>query len=309
MQMFTKIVGNRIAGVTSIIVSLVVMLGAASAAAGQNTVQYLAFDRPESWALKYFSAISTFTSVGAPLAREPGSVDFGLEGGWIPHLSEDQRRVGFDGKNLEDLNKTPVFGRPRVTIGLPGGFSAELAWVPPVEINGQRTNLVSGALERAFLDHGPLTLGLRLYGQAGHAKGDFTCSKDVVSQPPGSDGNPLGCSGLSQDTATLNNIGAALTGGVRIGGGGALHFAGGATYNDLQFQTGAVENGVPDDTRLVTHGWTGWIAAGAGWPLGKRLGFSVEAFYSPLAVKRPPATDTQNDGLFNVRALLSYHVF
>ena len=75
------------------------------------------------------------------------------------------------------------------------------------------------------------------------------------------------------------------------------------------FQVGAVENGKPDNTRLTTHGWTGWAAAGAGWPLGRRASIAVEAFYSPLIVRRPPRQDTQNDGLFNVRALLRYQVF
>ena len=305
MTILRKVLTSRIAHV----ISAAMILGAASRSAAQSPVEHLAFDRPEAWALKYFAAVSTFTGLGPPIAREPWSIDFGLEGGWIPHLSDSQRRVGYDGTALEDLNKTPVFGRPRLAVGLPGGLSAELGWVPPVEIDGERSNLVAGALERPFFEPGALTLGLRVYGQVGHAKGDFTCSKSVASQPPGSGGNPLGCNGTSKDTATLDDVGAALTGGVKIGGGGALHFAAGATYNDLAFQTGAVELGVPDDTRLVTHGWTGWAAAGAGWPLGERLGFSVEAFYSPLIVRRPPGQGTQNDGLFNVRALLRYRVF
>jgi hypothetical protein len=304
MYKFPKSHTSRIARV----ISAAMILGAASRLAAQSPVEHLDFDRPEAWALKYFSAVSTFTGFGPPVARKPGSVDFGLEGGWIPHLSNSQRRVGFDGTALEDLNKSPVFGRPRLAIGLPGGLSAELGWVPPVEINGQKSNLLAGALEGPFLEQGPWTLGLRVYGQIGHATGDFTCSKSVASQPPGSNGNPRGCDGTSEDTATLNNVGAALTGGVKIGGGGALHFAGGATYNDLAFQAGAVEDGKPDNTRLTAHGWTGWVTAGAGWPLGRRLGFAVEAFYSPLMVRRP-GQGTQNDGLFNVRALLRYQVF
>lgn len=302
---FRSGVSGRIARV----ILAAMILGATSQLAAQSPVEHLAFDRPESWALKYFSSVSTFTGLGSPVVREPWSVELGLEAGWIPHLSDSQRRVGFDGMNLEDLNKTPVFGRPRVAVGLPGGLSAELGWVPPVEINGQKTNLLAGALERPFLDRADWTLGLRLYGQVGYATGDFTCSTSVASQPPGSNGNPLGCNGPSRDTARLNNAGAALTGGVKIGAGGALHFAVGATYNDLAFQVGAVEFGFPDDTRLATHGWTGWAAAGVGWPLGRRLGFSVEAFYSPLNVVRPPRQDAQNDGLFNVRALLRYRVF
>lgn len=288
--------------------ALFFLLAAGSRVAAQTPAQQIDFSRPEAWALKYFSAVSTFTALGPPVVREPGSIDFGLELGWIPSLSESQRRVGFDGTALEDLNKSPLFGRPRLTVGLPAGFSVEGAWVPPVGINGQRANLFAAALERPFVDADPWTLGFRLYGQLGHAKGDFTCSKDVASQPPGSSGNPRSCDVPSADSATLNNVGLALTGGVKLGGGGALHFAGGGTYNDLVFQVGAVTAGVPDNTRLATHGWTGWVAAGAGWPLGKGASIAAEAYYSPLLVRRPPQEATQNDGLFNVRALLRFHI-
>lgn len=277
--------------------------------AAQTPAQQIDFNRPEAWALKYFSAVSTFTALGPPVVREAGSIDFGLEGGWIPSLSESERRVGFRGTEVEDLNKTAVFGRPRLTVGLPGGFSVEAAWVPPIVVNGGKANLFAAAIERPFVVADPWALGFRLYGQLGHSKGDYTCSEDVVAQPPGSSGNPKSCDVRSTDSATLNNVGAALTGGVKIGGGGAVHFAVGGTYNDLVFQVGAyTAGGVPDNTRLATHGWTGWVAAGAGWPLGKAASIAAEAYYSPLLVRRPPDTDTQNDGLFNVRALVRFHL-
>ena len=288
--------------------ALVFFLATASRVAAQIPAQQIDFNRPEAWALKYFSAVSTFTALGPPVVREAGSIDLGLEAGWIPSLSESQRRVGFDGTAVEDLNRSPLFGRPRLTVGLPSGFSVEGAWVPPVGINGQKSNLLSAALERPFVDAETWTLGFRLYGQLGHSKGDFTCPSDVASQPPGSSGNPKSCDVGSKDSATLNNVGLALTGGVKLGGGGALHFAAGGTYNDLVFQVGAVTAGYHDTTRLATHGWTGWVAAGAGWPLGKGASFAAEAFYSPLSVMRPPQEMAQNDGLFNVRAVLRLHI-
>src|SRR5664280_644723 len=128
--------------------AVVFLLAAGSRVAAQTPAQQIDFNRPEAWALKYFSAVSTFTALGPPVVRAAGSIDFGLELGWIPSLGESQRRVGFDGTALEDLNKSPLFGRPRLTVGLPFGFSAEAAWVPPVGINGQRANLVAAALER-----------------------------------------------------------------------------------------------------------------------------------------------------------------
>lgn len=260
----------------------------------------LAFDRPEAWALKYFAAATTFTPLAAPRERAPGALEFALEAGWVPYLDESQRRVGFRGTALEDLNKTPAYARPRLLVGLPAGFGVEVGWVPPVRLNGGKANLFNAALEKTFFDTAGGSLGLRAFGQLGHAKGDFTCPEDVVAEAPGSPGNPQGCNRRSEDSATLNDVGAALTGGVKLGGA-TLHGALGATYNDLQFQVGAFTNGTPDNTLLATHGWTGWVAAGADFPVGAHASLSVEAFYSPLAVRRPPATESGNDGLFNVR--------
>ena len=39
----------------------------------------------------------------------------------------------------------------------------------------------------------------------------------------------------------------------------------------------------------------------------KRAALTVDAFYSPLWVQRTPTSPRTNDGLFNVRALLSYN--
>jgi hypothetical protein len=279
-------------------------------AAGQTPTQSSAsigFNRPEAWALKYFTAVTTFTGIGPPVVREPGSLDIGLELGWIPWLDANERRVGFEGTALEDLNKTPLLGRVRASVGLPGGISAELGWVPPIGINGEKANLFAAALERPFVDTGVFSAGLRIYGQVGHAKGDITCPKSVVSQAPGSAGNPLSCTEPSQDTATLNHVGGALTAGVRLGGGTALDVSAGATYNDVQFQVGSFTNGVPDNTSLTTHGWTGWVAAGGGC-LVQRTWLGIEAFYSPLPVRRFPRTDLENDSLFNVRAVIRYRI-
>ncbi|WP_295624801.1 hypothetical protein, partial [uncultured Nitrosomonas sp.] len=40
----------------------------------------------------------------------------------------------------------------------------------------------------------------------------------------------------------------------------------------------------------------------------RKIRLSVGMFYSPLWVTRPPAVSSQNDALFNVRALLTYQL-
>ena len=134
----------------TLIVAGVVLLFAAGRPQAQPLVsgaENLDFDRPEAWAMKYFASLSLLTSMGAPKAYEPGAILLGFEGGWVPHLSEEQRRVGFNGTKLEDLNKTSFFGRVRATVGLPSKFSVDIGYVPPIELNGAKPHFfVQGKL-------------------------------------------------------------------------------------------------------------------------------------------------------------------
>ena len=110
----------------------------------------LDFDDPQSWAMQYFGSVALFTPLGAPVVREAGSVDLALEVTQVPHLSADERRVGFGGFKEEDLNRLPVFVRPRVAVGLPHRFAIEVGYVPPIEVDGIEPNLLSLAVDHAF---------------------------------------------------------------------------------------------------------------------------------------------------------------
>lgn len=296
------------------LVSTIILLGLATAAPlhAQDVIdatEEISFDRPEAWAMKWFASITQFTAVGPPRHREPWQLEIGLELGWVPSLSEEERRVGFNGTKVEDMNRVDVMPRPRLAVGLPGDLTLELAWVPPIEVEGVTPNLLAVAVERPVFDRQRLILGLRAYGQLGGTEGDYTCSEHDASYPPGSEDNPFGCEAPSSDTATLDTLGFGLTGGYRIGGdrGATLHFAAFANYMDLEFQVDALTYGLRDRTRLVTDGWTWSVVAGAELPLGSSTSLSLEGFYSPLDVRRDPTSDvTENDALLNARAMVRY---
>jgi len=149
-----------------------------------------AFDSPEGWAMAH--TVSASLNLGAGPASTLSTWDWRLsaELGSIPHLSREEQRVGFGGYKLEDMNKSPVFGRGRLHVGLPAAITAELSWTPPLEINGGKPQHLFGlALERALWRGEDWTLGGRLFAVRGAARGDTTCSRSVARQAPGSAGN------------------------------------------------------------------------------------------------------------------------
>jgi hypothetical protein len=276
-----------------------------------NTLQgteFLDSRRPEAWAMNYFTSVSLFSGFGAPRGREFGSVELGAEMDWIPRLSDAQRKVGFNGTKDEDLNKAPVFARPRVTVGLPGRFSLSLSYLPPIRIFGLEPNLFALALERPLYEQGPWTVGARLYGQIGDAKGAVTCPGAVAKFPPGAAENPYGCEKKSMDKAVQRYAGLEFSAAYRIErlGGLTPYLTVAGNYLDTEVRVHAETYGVHDRRRLKAETWTFSLGAGASYPLTDRFTLSVGMFYSPLWVARPPDASNQNDGLANVRALLSY---
>jgi len=265
-------------------------------------------DRPEAWAMFYFTSVSMFSGLGTPRSRPLGSVEAGLELGSIPHLDDDQRKVGFNGVKEEDLNKAPIFARGRLTVGLPWKLAIILGYVPPVEVFGLRAHLFAYGLERPLYERGPWTFGLRAYGQVGYVEGAFTCPGDVADKPPGSPGNPYGCEGKSKDKATQTYWGAELSGSYRLDvlGGATPWLTIAGNYLDTQFDVKATTFGFRDRSRLKSDTGTVTFGLGVRYPITEKIEMSIGGSYTPLWVVRPPSTGEEQDGLLNARTTLSY---
>ena len=276
-----------------------------------NPTDHLAFDRPEAWALKHFDSATVLSGLETPRTLAPGSISLGVELGSLPTLSPEQRRVGFNGTKEEDLNKAPVFFRLRVTVGLPKRFSLIVAAVPPIRAFGTRPKLLALGLGRPVYESETWTVGLRGYGQVGSADAAFTCPPEVLAFTPGSAENPYGCQAESSDTATLRYAGGEVSLAYRPGGRTRVlspHVAAGANYFDVAFQVDALTFDYIDNTHLLSHGATFTASGGVSYPVSKRFDASFDLFYSPLSVRRPVGSSPQNDGLFNVRALVTYRL-
>jgi hypothetical protein len=304
--------------IRSILVRTAVLVAALTAgrvpyAAAQTAVlapvEQLSFDRPEAWAMKYFTSVTLLSGLRVPDAAPAGTVLIGAELGWVPHLSTDQQRVGFFGATPDDLNKAPILIRPQLALTLPSQLTLTIAGVPPIPAFGETAKLLAAAVQRPFYRRAEWTLGWRAIGQIGTTRSAFTCSSAMVAQGLDVPGNPQGCVATSSDVASLRYIGAAIEAGRQASGSRfAPHASVGVNYMSGTFQVNAVTDQYIDRTRLEARGLTFSATTGLEYRLNDRLSVSGDLFYTPLIVQRSPNVPRGLDGFFNARALVTYRV-
>lgn len=278
------------------------------AAAAQVTVasnETVAADTPEAWAMRTFAGTTLMTSFGETAKLAPWRWSLAAEAGSIPHLSEQQQRVGFGGFKNEDLNKSPVIGRLRLALGLPYDWVAEVGYTPPLEIDGTRPrNLVALAIGRRLPDSEGLTLSTRALGQVGKVQGDITCPARLagVADP---ERNPYGCQAPSNDTFTTNYYGADAT---LSWDAGAWRWYGsaGIVRTHLAVQVDAHVDNVRDRSRLVSNANLTWLTAGVRHDFDRHWSVGMELLYVPLDVRRPPDFNRGQDSLYSVRGQLRF---
>lgn len=110
----------------------------------------------------------------APGALEPGAFSLGFEVITIPTID------GTTGgkRQITASDRTPVFPRPRLAIGLPApaDFRAfvGLAYIPPISINGVSSHFGGIEAGLAWAPAGPLSVGLRGHGLLARSESPVT---------------------------------------------------------------------------------------------------------------------------------------
>jgi len=290
--------------------SLFILLPGMGLLRAQQVVQFedhLAKDRPEFWAAKLVASEVLMTSMGVPDKTASGTLSLGIEAGWLPSLSPEQRLVGFNGTKEENLNRTPLFARPRVMVGLPHDFSVTAGYVPPIPISGVKPNVLTLSVGRPVFSSSRARLGLRLHGLVGKIKGDITCDADTVAAGQDPIRNPYGCEAVSADVMRLKAIGLETAGGLRFSKRMETHLALGWNYFGSTFDVNARYSGLIDQTRLLGSGPAFSLAGGASYQVNPKTRVSGEIFYTPLDVRRA-GQPRKNDGLVNLRATLWYQL-
>lgn len=307
----------RVSAVICVLLAQLSFVSLAAAQPVQSGTERLDSTRPEAWAVKYYTSTTLLTGFTVPERLEPGSLIVGGELVWVPFLTTEQQRVGFRGTKIEDLNKAPLYARPRVTVGLGSDVAATVAFVPPIETFGVTPKLLAVALERPIYSSEAWTLGWRAYGQVGTARSSYTCPQEALAFAPGSLQNPSGCLATSSDVATLRYVGVEMgVGDTKAGRRVTPHAAVAVNYLRNRFEVNSrrfgMFNGVPmefiDRTAQESRGMTVSATMGVGVRLSDRLEAAVDVFYTPLWVTRAAGSPRQNDGLLNAKALLRYRI-
>ncbi len=231
----------------------VVLLAAGQNAAAQCRVKT---DSNEGKLLAFYTAPIVFSMATAPQQMGLGSIRIGAEGEYIPKPDRAIEQTGacFTQKS-EHTSLSPVFGRPRITIGGPFGFAFEAAYLPPVTIARAKPNLFSFAVSHAnHLAVGPAlsgtTLMVRLHGTFGNVKGAITCPQSQLQQSSAS--SPCYGTSPSKDTFHPDMFGGEIAAGIAPGSGRVSFYAGaGANRIDPHFQVGFTDaNGSIDRTEV-----------------------------------------------------------
>lgn len=127
----------------------------------------------------------TFGIFSVPLAYAPAGtpatsrhrVQIGLELSYLPRVSDAiaTPTVCRPGKGPENTDLLFAAPRPRLSIGLGGGFAVEGSWTPPARINQVQANLFAVALSYDAQVGKRAGFTARVHGSVGSIKAPITC--------------------------------------------------------------------------------------------------------------------------------------
>jgi len=146
----------------------------------------------EAKLLAFFATPIAFSPGGLLAGLKTGQVRVGFDAAYVPSPSKEiqQPEACYGIKKTENTDLSPVFPRPRIAIGFPGGIVLEGSYLPPVKVADAEPNLGSIALAKPFRirgtdEQGSLDLVMRAHATFGRVRGSITCpDKNLQQQDP-----------------------------------------------------------------------------------------------------------------------------
>ena len=266
----------------------------------------VAFDSPEGWGMSYMTAASLNLSDKFPETLPLGQFNVSAEISTIPELNEKQQKIGFGGAKSEDLNKSPVFGRGKITTGFYWNSIIELSWTPPLEISGAKPDQMWGlAIAKQIYTNNAFNAALRLYQFNGKATAAVTCSEEMVMQPLYSPGNISGCIGTSQDKIDMSHEGVEILLERESSNGFKPWFSVASTRLTPSVRINAPLEFIQEVAFVETSGRLTTLTFGLNYKLSDNWLLNLGTSYTPIDVQRPEMTGG-NDNFWNFKMGLTF---
>ncbi len=236
----------------------------------------------EAKLLAYYAAPLVFSPSGSLTPLRAGALRLGFDVTLIPAPGDELRHTNkcFLPKD-ENSQLSPVFPRPHVTLGLPGGFFLEGMYLPPVTIMDATPNMGSVALGYIRSINAKIGVALRAHTTLGQVKGPITCDLSSLQSS-----NPNGaCYGdaVSEDTYKPNALGGDVS--VTVRQGEKFNWYAGAGFSSYKprFQVGfQPRNGAFDSTRVEVDLTRVALQAGGAYNINRKVAISLELYSVPV---------------------------
>lgn len=237
----------------------------------------------EARLLAFYSVPIAFSADPAAIEAPRGTVQLSVEGALVPKPSASLQHTEYcyTGR-AENTQLTSLFGRPRLSVALPGGAGFELSYLPPITVQDATPNLFAAAAWVARpVAHGAL-IALRAHVTRGSVRGPITCPQSALQQ---SDANaPCYGSSPSRDEFRPTIFGAELLGMSRpLGPSGRVRASLGAGITVLrpQFRVGFADLlGGTDHTTIDVNLVRGVALAGLDARVSSRCTASAQGYAS-----------------------------
>lgn len=242
-------------------------------------------DSSEAKLLAWFAAPIAFSPAGHAERLAPGAVRLSFDLTYVPAPGREISRASYCQRKSENTDLSPVFPRPRLAVGLPGGLFLEGSYLPPVTVLDATPNLGSLALGwsrvlREQPDGGATWLTLRAHATIGEVKGAITCSEEALQTT--SPTQPCFGDEPSDDGYEPNMVGGEVIVGWRGTGRLSAYVGSGYTSISPRFQVNFTpRGGTRDDTRVLLDDSRLAAFAGGQWRVTPRAAFTAEVYAVP----------------------------
>ncbi len=160
------------------------MMGTLATTAGAQCK--VAANSHEGRLLVFYAVPLALTAATVSPELVPGAVRLGFEAGPVPKPRRELQQTGecFFAKS-ENTSLSPVFARPRISVGLPGSLLLEASYLPPLKIADARANLGSVAISHSrnlsrLVRPTAVFITVRANATVGTVQGPITCPRRAL---------------------------------------------------------------------------------------------------------------------------------